>query len=100
VSAFEFDALRQIVAHPASCHIPPNIQSRLRDIGYLKEVLDGIVVTADGLQRIAMENGSMRPDARSADYVIWVGFAPSVRKSKKPQAFTRCGYPGSKIDCH
>jgi hypothetical protein len=55
LSALEFDALRQIAAHPASCHIPPNVQSRLRDIGYLKEVLGGIVVTADGLQRIAME---------------------------------------------
>ena len=55
LSAFEFDALRQIAAHPASCHIPSNVQCRLIDVAYLKEVLGGIVVTADGLQRIAME---------------------------------------------
>jgi hypothetical protein len=55
LSASEFEALLQIAAHPASCDIPPNVQCRLMDIGYLKEVLGGIVVTADGLQRIALE---------------------------------------------
>jgi hypothetical protein len=35
----EFEALRQIAAHPATCHIPSTIQSRLKDIGYAKEVL-------------------------------------------------------------
>lgn len=34
-------------------HIPPRIQSRLKDIGYAKEVLGGIVLTKDGLQRIS-----------------------------------------------
>jgi hypothetical protein len=29
------------------------IQSRLKDIGYAKEVLGGIVLTKDGLQRIS-----------------------------------------------
>ena len=35
----EFEALRQIAAHPATFHIPSTIQSRLKDIGYAKEVL-------------------------------------------------------------
>jgi len=48
----EFEALRQLAVHPATCHIPPGIESRLRDIGYTKEVLGGgIVLTRDGLQR-------------------------------------------------
>jgi hypothetical protein len=46
-------ALRQIAAHPATRHIPAHIQSRLKDIGYAKEVLGAIVPTDDGLQRIA-----------------------------------------------
>jgi hypothetical protein len=50
----EFEALRQIAAHPATCHIPFPIQSRLKDIGYAKEVLGRLVLTDDGLQRIAM----------------------------------------------
>ena len=49
----EFEALRQIAAHPATCHIPSTIQSRLKDIGYAKEVLGRLVLTDDGLQRIA-----------------------------------------------
>ena len=53
LSAFEFDALRQIAAHPASHGIPAEVQLRLENIGYLKEVLGGLVVTHDGLQRIA-----------------------------------------------
>ena len=57
LSAFEFDALRQIAAHPASHGIPLEVQSRLKDIGYLKEVLGGLVVTNDGLQRIAIASG-------------------------------------------
>jgi hypothetical protein len=43
-----------IAAHPITRHIPPHIQSRLMDIGYAKEVLGAIVLTDDGLQRIAM----------------------------------------------
>jgi hypothetical protein len=35
----ELDALRQIAAHPATPHVPPHVQSRLMDIGYVKEVL-------------------------------------------------------------
>jgi hypothetical protein len=50
----EFEVLRQLAAHPVACHIPSGIESRLRDIGYAKEVLGGgIVVTSDGLQRIS-----------------------------------------------
>ena len=41
------------LAHPVTRHIPAYIQSRLMDIGYTKEVLGAIVLTDDGLQRIA-----------------------------------------------
>jgi hypothetical protein len=54
LSDIELDALRQIAAHPAPRHIPAHIQSRLKDIGYAKEVLGAIVLTDDGLQRIAV----------------------------------------------
>jgi hypothetical protein len=53
LSDIELDALRQIAAHPATPHIPPHVQSRLMDIGYVREVLGAIVLTDDGLQRIA-----------------------------------------------
>jgi len=53
LSDVELDALRQIAAHPATSHIPSRVQSRLKDIGYAKEVLGGLVLTDDGLQRIA-----------------------------------------------
>ena len=52
----EFEALRQLAAHPITHHIPSRIQSRLKDIGYAKEVLGGIVLTKDGLQRISEAN--------------------------------------------
>ena len=45
----ELEALREIAVHPASHHVPLRVQSRLRDIGYAKEVLGDIVVTDDGL---------------------------------------------------
>jgi hypothetical protein len=41
--------------HPATRHIPYRVQSRLKDIGYAKEVLGGLVLTDDGLQRIAID---------------------------------------------
>ena len=53
LSDIELDALRQIAAHPVTRHIPAHIQSRLMDIGYTKEVLGAIVLTDDGLRRIA-----------------------------------------------
>jgi hypothetical protein len=52
LSDIELDALRQIAAHPVVRHIPAH-QSRLMDLGYTKEVLGAIVLTDDGLQRIA-----------------------------------------------
>jgi hypothetical protein len=54
LDAVEFEALRQIAAHPATSHIPSRIQTRLKDIGYVKEVLGGLVLTDDGLRRIAI----------------------------------------------
>ena len=53
LNELELDALRQIAAHPVTLHIPARIRSRLMDIGYTKEVLGAIVLTDDGLQRIA-----------------------------------------------
>jgi len=60
LSDIELDALRQIAAHPVTRHIPAHIQSRLMDIGYTKEVLGAIVLTDDGLQRIARANDQKR----------------------------------------
>jgi hypothetical protein len=52
--------LRQIAAHPVTSHIPSDVQSRLKDIGYAKEVLGGLVLTDDGLQRIAIDRERVR----------------------------------------
>jgi hypothetical protein len=54
LSAFEFECLCQMAAQPASHHVPPRVQSRFKDIGYVKEVLGALVVTDDGLQHIAL----------------------------------------------
>jgi hypothetical protein len=43
-----------LAAHAASHHVPVRVQSRFKDIGYLKDVLGPFVVTDDGLQRIAL----------------------------------------------
>ena len=51
----ELKALRQIALHPATRQIPYLVQSRLKDIGYAKEVLGGLVLTDDGLERIAID---------------------------------------------
>jgi hypothetical protein len=56
----ELEALRQIAVHPATRHIPYRVQSRLKDIGYAKEVLGGLVLTDDGLQRIAIDRERIR----------------------------------------
>ena len=56
----ELLALRKIAEHPATRDIPYRVQSRLKDIGYAKEVLGGLVLTDDGLQRIAID--SEHPD--------------------------------------
>ena len=59
----ELEALRHIAEHPATRNIPYRVQSRLKDIGYAKEVLGGLVLTDDGLQRIAIdrERGPSEP---------------------------------------
>lgn len=64
---FEFEALRQIAAHPTTLHIPSRIQSRLKDIGYAKEVLGGLVVTDDGLQRLHWANDRQAPQTPLTD---------------------------------
>jgi hypothetical protein len=56
----ELEALRQIAVHPATHHIPYRVQSRLKDIGYAKEVSGGLVLTDDGLQRIAIDRDRVR----------------------------------------
>ncbi len=54
LSDVELDALRQLAAHPVTRRLPSRIQSRLKDIGYVKEVLGGLILTDDGLERIAI----------------------------------------------
>ena len=51
----ELEALRQIAVHPATCHIPYQVQCRLKDVGYAREVLGGLILTDDGLERIAID---------------------------------------------
>ena len=41
---FEFEAMRQIAVHPATCHVPSAIQSRLKNIGYVKEMRGHLVL--------------------------------------------------------
>jgi hypothetical protein len=51
----ELEALRQIAVHPATRHVPYRVQSRLKDIGYAKEVFGGLVLTDDGLRRVTID---------------------------------------------
>jgi len=51
----ELDALREIAVHPASHHAPLRVQSRLKDIGYAKEVFGDLVLTDDGRRRAALD---------------------------------------------
>jgi len=44
--------------HPASHHTPLRVESRLKDIGYAKEVLGDLVLTDDGLRRVAVDTPS------------------------------------------
>jgi hypothetical protein len=60
LSDVELEALRLIAEHPATGHIPAHVQSRLKDVGYAKEVLGGLVLTDDGLQRIAIDRERIR----------------------------------------
>lgn len=52
----ELEALREIAVHPASHHIPFRVESRLKDIGYARDVLGDLVLTDDGLRRAAVED--------------------------------------------
>jgi hypothetical protein len=56
----ELEALRQIAVRPATHHIPDRVQSRLKDIGYAKEVLGGLVLTDHGLHRITIDRERVR----------------------------------------
>ena len=57
----ELEALREIAVHPASHHIPFGVESRLKDIGYAKEVLGDLVLTDDGLRRVAGTDDRQAP---------------------------------------
>ena len=62
----ELEALREIAVHPATHHAPLRVQSRLKDIGYAKEVLGDLVLTDDGLQRAALD-GMTGPNEKDQD---------------------------------
>ena len=49
-----------MAVHPATRHISYRVQSRLTDIGYAREGLGGIVLTDDGLRRIAIDREHVR----------------------------------------
>jgi hypothetical protein len=49
----EFEAVRHLAARPTTHHILPRIQSRLKDIGYAKEIFGGSILTKDGPHRIS-----------------------------------------------
>jgi hypothetical protein len=55
LSDAELEAMKEIAVHPATHHVAHRIQTRLKDVGYAKEVLGEVVLTDDGLQRIAID---------------------------------------------
>ena len=57
----ELEALREIAVHPASHHTPLRVESRLKDIGYAKEVLGDLVLTDDGVRRVAADSDRQAP---------------------------------------
>jgi hypothetical protein len=57
----ELEALREIAVHPASHHTPFRVESRLKDIGYAKEVLGDLVLTDDGARRVAADSDRRAP---------------------------------------
>jgi hypothetical protein len=61
LSDFGLEALRQIKAHPATCCLPSDVQSRLKDVGYAREVLGGFVLTDDALKRVDADSSSKSP---------------------------------------
>lgn len=54
LSDAELEAMEEIAAHPATHHVAHRVQTRLKDVGYVKEVLGEVVLTDDGLQRITI----------------------------------------------
>jgi hypothetical protein len=66
LNELELEALREVAVHPASHHIPFRVESRLKDIGYAKEVLGDLVLTDDGLRRAAAEDDGQQARGDSA----------------------------------
>lgn len=56
LSDAELEAMEEIAVHPATHHVAPHVQARLKDVGYAREVLGEVVLTEDGLQRIAVRH--------------------------------------------
>jgi hypothetical protein len=54
LSDAELEAMKEIAVHPATHHVAPCVQTRLKDVGYAKDVLGEVVLTEDGLQRIGL----------------------------------------------
>jgi hypothetical protein len=54
LSRDEFAALMTVSVSPPSRSIPGDIQSRLLELGYIEDVLGNLVVTDDGVKRIAL----------------------------------------------
>jgi hypothetical protein len=54
LSSDEFAALMTVSVSPPSRSIAGDIQSRLLDLGYIEDVLGNLVVTDDGVKRIAL----------------------------------------------
>ena len=51
----EFAALKQILAASPFCDVEPPIQERLISMGYAKEILGCLIVTAEGLMLIELD---------------------------------------------
>lgn len=56
LSDAELEAMAEIAVHPATHHVASRVQIRLKDVGYARDTLGEVVLTEDGLRRIAMSN--------------------------------------------
>jgi hypothetical protein len=54
LSSDEFAALKAVSVSPPSRAVPGPIQSQLLRLGYVQEVLGNLVVTDEGIKRIAL----------------------------------------------
>jgi hypothetical protein len=54
LSSAEFAALKDVSVSPPSRAIPGRIQSQLLRLGYVQEVLGNLVITDDGIERLAV----------------------------------------------